>query len=67
MNFESNLYNQAIFSTWPEIQDKNINILERKELLRWNIKHFHHFKGLSLKQIKVFLEVESPTLTIIEN
>ena len=57
INFEINFIFliKPFFSTWPKSQDKNLNILKRKELLRWNKKHFSSiFKGLSLKQIKTF-------------
>ena len=51
--------NQEIFSTWPNREDKNINFLRTKTF-------FNHFKGLSLKQIKlIFLKV-TPTLKIFD-
>ena len=28
MNFKTNFTNEATFSTWPKIQDKNLNILK---------------------------------------
>ena len=47
--FEINLVsNQAVF-TWPKNQDKNLNILGGKELLKWDKKLFFIiFKGLSV-------------------
>ena len=43
MNFKINLFNQAVFSTWPKCQGKNLIILRKKELLRWNKHHFSPF------------------------
>ena len=49
------LSNQAFFSTWPKIQDKNLNILRTKKAFKVKQKAFFiMFKGLSLKQIKQF-------------
>ena len=66
MNFEINLVsNQAVFSTWPKSQDRNLNILRTKRAFKMKYKaFFSNFKGLSLKQIKQFLFLggDSPTL-----
>ena len=54
---------QAVSSTWPKIQDKNLNTLKSKRPLRWNKMRFSCFEGLSLKQIKqIFLKGERRTL-----
>ena len=59
------LSNQSVFTTCPKSQDKNLNILRTKELLRWNKKHFSSFlKGYHWsKYKKFFLEGQSPTLS----
>ena len=64
LNFEINLYNQAVFSTCPISQDKNLNILRTKKAFKVKERAFFIiFEGLSLKQIyKIFLEGETPTL-----
>ena len=31
------------FAAWPKSQDKDLKSWERKELLKWNKKHFHYF------------------------
>ena len=44
---------QAVFSTWPKGQDKNLNISRTKRAFKMKQKVFFIiFKGLSLKQIK---------------
>ena len=58
------LSTQAVFSTFPKSQDKNLNILRMKRAFKMKYKLFFiTFEGLSLKQKKgFFLEGESPTL-----
>ena len=54
--------NQAVFSTCTKVKTKIWIPWERKQLLRWNKKHFLSFERLSLKPTKFLLEGESPTL-----
>ena len=63
MNFQVNLnlFNQAVFHTWPKCRDKNLNILrmERAFKMKWKA-FFIIFKGLSINQIiQIFLEGET--------
>ena len=53
INFEINhAFLIKPFSTWPKRQDKNLNIWERKEFLRWNEKYVSSFlKGSQLPKI----------------
>ena len=57
------LSNQAVFPTWPNGHDKNLNILRTKRTFKMKYKAFFIiFKGLSVKQItQFFLESESLT------
>ena len=50
IHFEINLFNHAVFSTWPKSQDENLNVLRTKSALKMKQNIFH--QGLSLKQIK---------------
>ena len=48
----------------PKSQDKNLITLKTKRAFKTKLKAFVIiFKELSMKQITIFLEVESPTLT----
>ena len=68
MNFELNLIFliKRIFLHEQNIRDKNLKILKKKELLRWNKKRFFIIsKGLLINQItQIFLEGESPTFRL---
>ena len=58
-------FNPAVFPTWPKKRVQNLNILRTKSF--WDVikSIFHHFKGLSIKQItfSFFLKGENPTLS----
>ena len=59
----SNPSNQAIFSTWPKSQNKNLNMKTKRAFkVKWKA-FFIIFKGLLLQQIKQnFLEGGNATL-----
>ena len=58
MNFEINLPNYAIFLLGQNFKTKIDLSLEKKEILRWNKRHFFSiFKGLSV--VKNWLRLES--------
>ena len=59
----SNPSNQAIFSTWPKSQNKNLNMKTKRAFkVKWKA-FFIIFKGLLLEQIKQhFLEGGNATL-----
>ena len=45
---------------WPKSQDKNLNILRTKKLLRWNKKHFSSFlKAFNEENITIFWKVRA--------
>ena len=54
--YKSHFSNQAVFSTWPRSQDRDLNILQTKRAFKMKQKVFFFItsKGLSLKQIKQF-------------
>ena len=55
------LSNQTVFSVCSKFQDKDLNILRAKRSFKMKKNIFIIFEGLSLKQIKNFLEGESLT------
>ena len=59
MKFEINLiFLSSYFATWPKSQDKIINILRMKELLKWNKKYFSSLlNGFQLPKIVLHLRV----------
>ena len=64
MNFEINLPNYAIFLLGQNFKTKIDLSLEKKEILRWNKRHFSVFlKGFQLSKIdsdlRVHLQVDN--------
>ena len=58
------LSNEAGFSTWLKSQDKTLNILRTKRILRWNKKDFWSFlKGFQLPEIASDLRVHLHNFT----
>ena len=58
INFQINLcFKSSRFSTWPKIQDKNLNIFRRKRYSKMKSKAFFIiFKGLSVAKICLRIE-----------